>query len=258
MKWTEQHDVSLCREVLVVQPFQWQPKTQERGQAWTKIANELNAINHLRFTVNQKSVRDRLKLLIQRFKRKTRDEERETGINPDETELDMALEEIVDLTDEANQEYEEESEKKKKKLEDDRKKAEELRQRSLETLGETRKRSPEDKVAKRKNRKDGTETLAYLKHKCAKDFEMRRAELDLKKDELNESKSMANAMQEQQQQMIQFQKNMIEQSQQQQGLMLQFLQQQALQHQQFLATQAQQQQQNNQLLLALLGKVNPK
>lgn len=128
-------------------------KTQERGQAWTKIENELNAINHLRFTVNQKSVRDRLKLLIQRFKRKTRKEERETGINPEETKLDMALQEIVDLTDEANKEYEEESEKKKKKLEDDRKKAEELRQRYLETLGETRKRSPEDKMAKRKKKR---------------------------------------------------------------------------------------------------------
>ena len=140
--------------------------------------NELNAINHLRFTVNQKSVRDRLKLLIERFKRKTRDEERQTGLNSEETEHDIALQNIVNLTDEANQEYEEESEKKKKKLEDDRKKAEELWQRSLETLGETRKRSPEDKVRKRK---DGMETLAYLQDKCAKDFEMRRAEVDLKK-----------------------------------------------------------------------------
>ena len=37
-KWTEQHDVSLCREAFAAQPFQWRPKTQERGQAWTKIA----------------------------------------------------------------------------------------------------------------------------------------------------------------------------------------------------------------------------
>ena len=48
--------------------------------------------------MNQKSVRDRLKLLIERFKRKTRDEERQTGINPEETELEIALQDIVDLT----------------------------------------------------------------------------------------------------------------------------------------------------------------
>ena len=64
--------------------------------------------------MNQKSVRDRLKLLIECFKRKTRDEERQTGINPEETELDIALQDIVDLTDEANQEYQEESKKRKK------------------------------------------------------------------------------------------------------------------------------------------------
>ena len=80
-----------------------------------------------------------VKLLIERFKRKTRDEERQTGINPKETELDITLQDMVDLTEEANQEYEEESEKKNKKLEDDRKTAEELGQRSLENLGELKK-----------------------------------------------------------------------------------------------------------------------
>ena len=91
--------------------------------------------------------------MIERFKRKTRDEERQTGLNSEETKHDIALQNAVNLTDEANQEYVEESEKKKKKLEDDRrKKAEKLWQRSPETLGETRKRSPEDKVRKRKKK----------------------------------------------------------------------------------------------------------
>ena len=57
-----------------------------------------------------------MKLLIECFKRKTRDEERQTGINPEETELDIALQDIVDLTDKANQEYQKESKKKKKKI----------------------------------------------------------------------------------------------------------------------------------------------
>lgn len=103
MKWTEQHDVMLCREILLIQPHKYRLKSTERGNAWTSIANDLNAIQELRFTVTQKAVRDRFKLLIARFKRKTNEEEAASGICPEESELDQALETIVELMSEAEQ-----------------------------------------------------------------------------------------------------------------------------------------------------------
>ena len=44
MKWTEKHDVMLCREVFIVYPHQYRPKSSERANAWTAIANDLNAV----------------------------------------------------------------------------------------------------------------------------------------------------------------------------------------------------------------------
>ena len=91
MRWTEEHNIVLCREVLVVQPYQYRPKSAERGSAWTSIANELNAVQEIRFCVTQKAVRDRMKLLVERHKKKTRDEESASGISPEQSEIDEAL-----------------------------------------------------------------------------------------------------------------------------------------------------------------------
>ena len=70
MRWTEEHDIVLFREVLIAQPYQYRAKSAERGSAWTSIANELNAVQEIRFCVTQKAVRDRMKLLVERHKKK--------------------------------------------------------------------------------------------------------------------------------------------------------------------------------------------
>ena len=57
MKGTEEHDVMLCRDVLTVYPHQYRPKSSERGNAWTTIANDLNAVQEIKFRVTQKAVR---------------------------------------------------------------------------------------------------------------------------------------------------------------------------------------------------------
>ena len=38
MEWTEKHDVVLCREVLVVEPFKFKKGSVEKGKVWTEIA----------------------------------------------------------------------------------------------------------------------------------------------------------------------------------------------------------------------------
>eukprot|EP00795_Rhopilema_esculentum_P015927 gene15927-biopygen5310 len=97
MTWTKQHDVLLCREVLVVQPFQFRHGTHDRGQCWERIANNLNLVEHPHFIVDQRSVRDRFTKLEKDFKRKKASEERASGISPEEPdELDQALEDITE------------------------------------------------------------------------------------------------------------------------------------------------------------------
>ena len=54
--------------------------------------------------MTQKAVRDlRFKLLVARFKRKMNDEEAASGICPEESELDQALQNIVELMNETEQ-----------------------------------------------------------------------------------------------------------------------------------------------------------
>lgn len=258
MKWTEDHDIMLCREVLVVQPFQYRPKSAERGNAWTSVACELNKIQEIRFAVSQKAVRDRLKLLIERFKRKMREEETASGICPEESELDQALYSILEIMEEAEQQYDKSANEKQKQV-DDRKNAEEFRSRAMETFAESKKRESENEGSQpkpRKKRASGGETLVYLQEKAEKEFEIRKAELEIKKKEIESNKEVQVSLQkQQQQQFMEFQKTMMEQSQQQQAMMQQQMQQQSLHHQQFIASQQQQQQQTSQVILVLLEKL---
>ena len=63
MEWKEEHDILLCREILVSQPFKLKERTVERGKIWDEIANRLNNCQTLKFRVNKRSVTERFKLL---------------------------------------------------------------------------------------------------------------------------------------------------------------------------------------------------
>ena len=95
MEWSEKHDILLCREVLVLQPFEHPYRSKERGEVWPKIAINLNGLKQPTFKVSKRSVRDRLTLLQSRFKEKIRRGEGAPGIDCEESELDQALEEIL-------------------------------------------------------------------------------------------------------------------------------------------------------------------
>ena len=55
--------------------------------------------------VVQRSVRDRFKLLRQKFKKRMTAEERVTGISPEMSELDAIMEEIIELEDSYTEEH---------------------------------------------------------------------------------------------------------------------------------------------------------
>ena len=167
MKWGENHDILLAREILVIEPFSHKIRNKERGLAWDLVAQNLNSLLNPIFNVNQRSVRDRFKLLEKRFKDKEREEQKGSGISSEESELDAALEDIISKTIEADEINEKLSQEKKENIENEKSAAEEMRRRSLETFGETQKRKGEKvdiegKKAKR-SRSSGSEVLVYLK-----------------------------------------------------------------------------------------------
>lgn len=264
MKWSEMHDVYLCREILFIKPYQFKSGSTHSGNAWTSIANDLCAVEEISFTVNQKSVRDRYRLLLDKHKKKMRAQESESGSTTDETELDKLLENILEETEEALSSHDKETKEKQGKELLDRKKAEEVRQKALESLGQTQKRHGEEKddclTSKKKPRKSGTETMMYLQTKAEKEFELRKEEMQLKRQDMEYQKEMQLEAIRKQNSTSQNMEKMFEHFQAQQLSLQQQLMQQQQQYQQMQMKQAQQQQQmqqqQSQLLFTLLEKMS--
>ena len=58
----------LIREILTQKPCEYRIKSQERGQVWDNIAYVLNLLDG--FMVNQRSIRDRYKTIVTKYKQK--------------------------------------------------------------------------------------------------------------------------------------------------------------------------------------------
>ena len=102
----------LCQ--LVMEHYQHSYRYKERGDVWNHIAVNLSGPDHPKFKVNNRSARDRLTLLITKHKAKMRQEEKAPGITREETELDQALEEIIDKEKLANEKSSGQRNKKRK------------------------------------------------------------------------------------------------------------------------------------------------
>ena len=102
MVWTEEHYELLCREILAIDPFTGTKKgTIQRGANWKTIADKLMSIKKPKFKVDARAVREKYSDLAKRHRDKLKDEERASGIDPSLTEYEEALEEIIELEDEA-------------------------------------------------------------------------------------------------------------------------------------------------------------
>lgn len=183
VKWNgteEEHDVLLCREILVSQPFKFKERTVEGGKIWDEIANRLNNYQTLKFRVNKRSVRERFKLMKEKFKRKIQDEEKASGIDVEPaSELEQALEDICALEESLPEEV---MDSKQAKAEANKLKAEEIRQKAMESFGQTEAREGQEKPAKEK-RRGGNDSIQFLREKSEKELEVRKQELKLKEKE---------------------------------------------------------------------------
>ena len=248
MIWTEEQDDALCKQILVIEPFRYRPRTNQSGSAWSKIAGELNKITSLQMKVDQRAVRDRFKTLKKKFQDKMKAEENESGIAPPElAPVENAIEDIIERELEMEILHGEEDDEKNRKIEKDKKTAEEMRLQSLETFSETRKRKAEnseeeDENAKpKKTRRSGAATPMYLQEKAQMDMEFKKEELQLKKEEQAKQFEEQIAMRQQQSELfksfIDVQRSMQSQMQTQPEL------------------QQQQMQQNNQMMMMMMRMV---
>lgn len=207
MEWKEEHDILLCREILVSQPFQFKERTVERGKIWDEIANRLNNCETVKFRVTKRSVRERFKLIKEKFKRKIREEENASGIDVEPaSELEQALENICSMEDSFPTEG---TESKQAKAADNKVKAEEIRKKAMESLGQTKARTASDEALaepKKKKRRGGNESIEFLKEKSEQELEVRKAELKFKEKEqerlFEQQRGMMQLMQNQQQSMV--------------------------------------------------------
>lgn len=144
MNWTPLHNLVLCKEIIFVNPYSAKKKSIQRSELWQKIAENVNSVKDPCFIVEKRSVRDHIAILIQRFKRQQAQELRESGTTPQHTELDTAIKQIIAMEESSDTEQPEMNGANRGKVEADRKKAEDMRQKALETMGKTHKRNSEE------------------------------------------------------------------------------------------------------------------
>ena len=226
----------------------------ERGEIWGEIAQNLSGLSLPKFTVRTRSGRDRLTLLLKKYKEKMRNEEQGSGMKCDEeTELGMALSEIIEKEQAAHLQRKENTNTFTKKNENEKASAEESRLKALERLGQTKKRNAGlcDEVIKPKSKRSTTEAVQILKEKFENEKKFRKEEMELKKKEQENKAAQRQMLIDQQRQ----------NQQQCQDVMKILAEQQHRQEQQLQNFQMlflQQQQQQSQMLISLLEKVIPK
>ena len=185
-----------------------------------------------------------------KYKRKVREELNASGTSPEQSELDVMLEEIVEREELSEAEKENDNEN-RKKMEADRLAADDVRRKAMETLSETQKRIAEEgqENLKTKTRRSGDGTVAYLREKAEMEMNLRKEEMDLRKAEIDLENDRKQHKMEQQGKILEQQANMMK-------AMLDQQQQQQQQMQAMHMMMLHQQQQQNQALMALLEKLS--
>ncbi|XP_015747891.1 PREDICTED: UPF0746 protein DDB_G0281095-like [Acropora digitifera] len=221
-------------------------RVQFKGGKFEKSTVErLVTVKEVRFKadLDQRAVRDRYNLLANKLRRKLKDEEKASGIETDMTELEAALEDLIEREDQSDAQHKENQEENIKKKED-RDVAKDMRKKSLQRIGETQKRKREEiqlsQVKKKKKRGSAGDAVAFLRER---------------------TEAMAAARKEEISMQVQQQESESKRHQEFLELMKQQQQQQHQQHQQMHSMQAmllQQQQQQSQLMMALLSKLQDK
>ena len=199
MEWTEKHDLCLACEIRASDIFKsTKKKTVQQAQVWQQIADTLCSYDTPKFTVSKRAVRDRYGIISSKYRKTLSAEKRASGIEVEQTELEVLLEELIEQEDLS----EEEGNENKRKTEQDKSKAQEIRKTAMENLGETKKRKlvngeQDDATSlplKNKTRRSGSEVVGYLKEKSEQEAKLREQEIEIKTQQEMEGKRYDSLM----------------------------------------------------------------
>ena len=123
-------------------------------------------------------------------------------MSPEQSQLDVALEEIIQKMDEAELANETNENNSNEKRSKEMGYAKDLREMACETLGETSKRKSEESSQAGKKRSNGSDTVVYLRQTGEKEQETKKTEFDLRKQELELRRFEVESNQEQNQQIM--------------------------------------------------------
>ena len=161
MKWLVKHDTVFGRELLSWELWKYRAGTRERGNCLEEMCKILNSIKEPQFNVSQKSLRDRLKILERDSKARKREAERGSGICPEYREIDQIMEDFLDRRDDEEAKQTKQSAEDRNKEDQDKATGEEMRERAMERLAQTKKQNSKDEP--RKKRQKSNDTLDYLR-----------------------------------------------------------------------------------------------
>ena len=130
---------------------------------------------------------DRHNLLAERMRIKIKDE-KASGISPTRSEVEEALEYLIEKEDASDEIHKNNMNRKDDMAE--REKAEEVRKVAMESLGTTKRRKEDEKENSvhckqpKRRRSAGSETVAYLREKSEKERQGRAEEIEVRKAQL--------------------------------------------------------------------------
>ena len=166
MTWNEEKDELLCREIFAVDVFSGTKRsTVARGAKWEKVAENLNKQQDVFFKVDKRALRNRYNNLSRELRKKIKNEEKASGIETEMTNLENALEDLIEREDAAESENRAVDDQKKQ----DRENAADMRNRAMASLGQTKKRKESDdsenEGRKLNKRSNDNAAVAYLREK---------------------------------------------------------------------------------------------
>ncbi|PFX17522.1 hypothetical protein AWC38_SpisGene18156 [Stylophora pistillata] len=146
MEWTERHDIYLCREIIVVEPFQFKKEYLKKNKA----------------------------------------DKCSSGTSSDITELDQLLEEISDKEKVAEENRNSDKDRKKVEADRAKaEEARGVAMDRIGQIKKRQKDEGEDQEErKRSQRRSGGDTVEYLREKCELERDLTEKELEVKKAEL--------------------------------------------------------------------------
>ena len=165
MEWTQNHDVLLCRELIAFDVFQFKAGSRERGQCFARISEILKCC-----------------------------------VEVEHTELDDLCQDLIDRRDKYERDFAEASCSKAAKINEEQRAAEEVRLIATERLSESLKRKEKDSdgdgtsPTQKKRRSSGGDTIAFLREKSEREFQLREREMELRRQELELSRLNSNGL----------------------------------------------------------------